>query len=439
MGERQEARNTLPAAPIIAAAPHLAHSRRMSLSTQASVPPPRALATLAVLSALFFLAIAGTFSSLGVVLPAMVTALGWSWTQAGMGFSILAITCGLASYAPALVIRTLGVRATLLLGGAALAAGFACLATAHDIGLYYLGAALEGLGFALATIIPGAYVIARSFRHVSAALGTYFTLAGLGGVAGPWLYLLAKGSRGGWRGYWTLLAVASLALGAVAALVVHDASPPQTEPSAVEATGAPRPPIYRTRRAWTVRQALRSWPFWVITAAYTANLLCEVTVNSVSVAHLTGRGVTAAAAGAALSLQAGVSVGARAAGGWLGERVDPRRLVILALGLLVTGLLVLASARGAASIGVYAVAVGAGYGLNYLAATVLLLNYYGRERNLELFSTTCLISTLASAGPLMAGMLKDDTGGFSPAFLIIAAITAAVLVAVAVMRPPKAA
>ena len=162
-------------------------------------------------------------------------------------------------------------------------------------------------------------------------------------------------------------------------------------------------------------------------------------MNSVSVAHLTGRGATAAAAGAALSLQAAVSVGGRAAGGWLGERVDPRRLVMLALALLVGGLLVLASARPGASIWVYAMAVGAGYGLNYLAATVLLLNYYGRERNLELFSTTCLISTLASAGPLMAGALKDNTGGFAPVFWIIAGVTAAVLMAVALMRPPKGA
>ncbi len=409
----------------------------MNPSGRAVLSTPRAVASLAALSALFFLGVAGTFSSLGVVLPAMVAALGWSWTQAGLGFSILAIVCGLASYAPTLVIRTLGVRATLGLGGVALAAGFACLATARGVGLYYLGAALEGLGFALTAIIPGAYVLARSFRRVSAALGAYFTLGGLGGVAGPWLYLLAQTSPGGWRGYWTLLALASLGLGAVAALVVRDLAPPETEPSVVEATAAPRPPIFRTARTWSVAQALKSWPFWVITAAYTANLLCEVTVNSVSVAHLTGRGATATAAGAALSLQAAVSVGARAAGGWLGERVDPRKLVVAALGLLVAGLLVLAGARSATSISLYAVAVGAGYGLNYLAATVLLLNYYGRARNLELFSTTCLISTLAAIGPLLAGVLKDRTGGFAPAFWAIAAVTAAVMVAVALMRPPK--
>ena len=398
----------------------------------------RAHAILAALSALFFLAVAGTFSSLGVVLPAMVAELGWSWTQAGLGFSILAVVCGLASFAPALAIRVLGVRSTLLIGGVTLAAGFACMAVTDDLAVYDLGASLEGLGFALSAIIPGAYVLSRTFRKVSGALGVYFTLGGLGGVAGPWLYLLAKASPGGWRGYWGLLAVAALLLGLVAAWVVRDGADASTQPSTVEATAAPRAPIFRTARTWTVAQALRSGPFWVIVAAYTVNLLCEVTVNYGSVAHLTGRGVAAAAAAGALSLQAAVSVAGRAAGGWLGERVDPRRLVMAALALLIAGLLALAGARGAATVGVYAVAVGAGYGLNYLAATVLLLNYYGRERNLELFSTTCLISTLASAGPLLAGRLKDSTGGFAPAFLVIAALTAAVLVAVALMKPPRA-
>ena len=175
----------------------------------------------------------------------------------------------------------------------------------------------------------------------------------------------------------------------------------------------------------------------MIVSAYTANLLCEVTVNSASVAHLTGRGVGATTAGAALSLQAAVSVGARAAGGWLGERVDPRRLVMAALALLVAGLLVLTGARNAAGIGAYALMVGAGYGLNYLAATVLLLNYYGRERNLELFSTVCLISTVAAAGPVLAGAVRDATGGFGPAFEAIAIVTTLVLLAVATMRPPS--
>jgi len=398
---------------------------------------PKASVTLAALSLLFFVVTAGTFSSLGVVLPDMVRTLNWTWTQAGLGFTILAVVCGLASYAPTLVIRTLGVRAALALGGAVMAAGFACLYFAHGVGLYYLGAGLEGLGFALTAIIPGAYVLARSFRHVSAALGVYFTVGGLGGVAGPWLYFLVRAASGDWRAYWLTLAIACLFLGPLAALSVRDLDVGESQPSSVEATAAPRPPIFRTAYDWTVRQALGTWQFWVIVAAYTTNLLVEVTVNSASVAHLTGRGVAADVAGAVLSLQALVSVVARGIGGGLGERVDPRKLTAIALGLLAVGVGALALAHGGGMIGAYALLVGAGYGLNYLAATVLLLNYFGRGKNLELFSTMCLISTVAAFGPVLAGRIKDATGDFAPAFWVIAAISALVLVAMAAMRPPK--
>ena len=68
---------------------------------------------------------------------------------------------------------------------------------------------------------------------------------------------------------------------------------------------------------------------------------------------------------------------------------------------------------------------------------MLLLNYYGRERNLELFSTVCLISTVAAAGPVLAGAVRDATGAFGPAFEAIAIVTTLVLLAVATMRPPR--
>jgi MFS transporter, OFA family, oxalate/formate antiporter len=412
----------------------------MTTYAPASLAASRSMLSLAILSAIFFIATAGTFGSLGVVLPAMVADLGWSWTEAGLGFSILAVVCGLASYAPTLAIRTLGVRSCLLIGGAMLAGGFACFALADDQGIYYLGAGLLGLGFALSALIPGAYVLSRLYPRVSTVLGFYFTAGGAGGVAGPWMFMLAHtAGPGGWRGYWLGLSACALVFGVFAALIVRDAADEAAQPAVVETADVSRAPVFRSNRDWTAWAALRSPPFWVITAAYTANLLCEVTVNSVSVAHLGARGVAATAAAGALSLQAAVGVGARAAGGWLGDRVDPRRLVMAGLALLVIGLAALAEARGPLAIALYAATVGAGYGLNYLAATVLLLNYYGRARNLELFSTVCLISTLASVGPLMAGALKDGSGSFAPAFLIIAGVTAAVLLAVFLMRPPRTA
>jgi cyanate permease len=382
------------------------------------------------LGALFFLITAGTFTSLGVVLPDMVQALAWDWADAGLGFTLLGVSCGLASYAPTLMIRRIGVRATLVIGGALAAAGFACLHQAQAIQLYWIGTILAGTGFALIATIPGTYVLARGFNNRSAAFGIYFTIGGLGGVAGPWLYLAAKGTAGDWRAYWLLLAVAVAVLAALAALAVGRDGEPTPEEL------GPQDGVFHADHDWGVKEALRTPQFWIIAAAYTVYLLCETTVNGLSVAHLGERGIPAAVAAGMLSLQALLNAASRAVGGLLGERVEPRRLVIFALACVTGGLIALTLARGYPLMLVYAVGVGVGYGLSNLAATVLLLNYFGREKNLELFSIMCLVSTLAAAGPWLGGFAKDHLGGFEPAFWLFAGLALAVLAAVALMRPP---
>jgi MFS family permease len=391
---------------------------------------------LAALSLLFFLITAGTFTSLGVVLPDMVKALSWDWTSAGLGFTLLGLATGLASYAPTVVVRRVGVRAALVAGALLMAAGFLCLYGVQGVGLFWLGTVLLGVGFALCATIPGTFVLARAFHARSTAFGIYFTVGGLGGVAGPWLYYAVLGLGGGWRTYWLGLALAVTVVGLLAALL---ATPPAAEPSTPPAADKPAAPskVHRTAVDWGVAQALKTPQFWTIVAAYTTYLLCGVTVNGLSVQHLTEQGAAAHVAGAMLSFQALINAAARAIGGVAGERVDPRRLVLGALVCLIVGIAALATARGLPLMLVYAAGIGVGYGLSYLATAVLLLNYFGRERNLELFSLMCLVSTLASAGPFIGGLVHDRFGGFAPALWGFAAVAGLVLVAVAVMRPPR--
>ena len=387
----------------------------------------RAWTTLGLMSALFFAITAATFASLGLVLPAMVAELHWSWTEAGFGFGLLGVFCGITATVPATLIRRFGIRATLLAGAAVMGLAFLCLARTDGLLLYLIGTSLAGLGFTLLDTVPGTYLLSRQFARPSFAFGLYFTIGGLGGVAGPLLFFGVMDFTGHWRSYWLVVGIIVVLVAVAAAFLVDT----KTD---VTAAGAGDPEI--STEDWTMRDALRTPQFWIIAAAYSAFLFCGITVNSVSVAHLTQHGVTAVIAGSLMSLEAFLNAGARLAGGVLTRFVSARLLLIVALGFLIAGLLALGVARDTPMLLVYAAGIGIGYGLTFFAASILLLDYFGRGPYLELFATVNLISTAGAVAPTLAGLTRDQTGGFTPFFVALAVAVGLVLMAVAMMRVP---
>ena len=137
-----------------------------------------------------------------------------------------------------------------------------------------------------------------------------------------------------------------------------------------------------------------------------------------------------------LSLQALLSAGARGAAGALGERVQAKGLTAGAMGLMAVGIAALAMAHGYPLMLTYAAGVGIGYGVSSLTAILLLIAYFGRKKNLELFSIMALVSTLAAGGPWLAGWMRDRFGGFEGAFALFAGLALAALIATAWMKPP---
>ncbi len=399
---------------------------------------------LAVFSLVGFLINASTFYGLGVVLPNMVREEGWSWVEAGFGFTILGAAVGSSSYFPALLIRRFGVRVTLLLGTAVMMAGFACWSAVHGLALYFLGAALCGVGYQMMALIPGTYVIAAIFRRRGLPFSIYFTCGALGGVAGPWMVLaVMHGFHDDWRLLWRIQMAAAGATGVICAAIAGGrawfakAAEHTDQQVAAEVARPAGARVWRTARGWSVREAVRTPQFYVLLMAYFGHLLVGVTVSSLSVAHLTERGIATTVAGAMLSLEALVQTGGRAAGGLLGDLIDPRHILVFALAALCVGSAALSVADSYPTMLLYAIGSGLGFGLTALAVTMLLLNYYGRKHNLEIFSVTCLVGTVSALGPTLGGFLRDRTGGFGTTFQLYAGVIAVVFVAATLMRPPR--
>jgi MFS family permease len=405
----------------------------------------RAWSLVAAFSLVLFLITASTYSSLGVVLPDMIRDEHWTWTQGGVGFTLLGMATGASSFIPAFLIRKLGVRPTLACGTAVMAAGFVCLGVTQGPLVYFVGATLCGAGYQMMALIPGTYVLAAAFPRRGLPFGLYFASASAGGVLGPVMALFAMHAFGGqWRTFWIAQAAIMVATGAICILLVGSPAwlarrAGQTDHDVAAETQANRRSarVYRTSVDWTTRQAVRTPQFYVLLAAYFGHLLVGICVSSFSVAHLVQRGATLEVAGVMLGVESLMAAAGRLIGGALGDRIDPRWLLLVALLALVVGVLALSVANSDLTMMiVYAVGAGLGFGLAALAVALLLLNYFGRTHNLEIFSLTCTIGAVSALGAAIGGMIRDDVGGFALAFQLCGVMIGLILVAGAFMRPP---
>ena len=100
-------------------------------------------------------------------------------------------------------------------------------------------------------------------------------------------------------------------------------------------------------------------------------------------------------------------------------------------------MIALSVADNPAALVIFAVGEGFGFGLCFLATALLLLNYFGEKDNPEILGTMNFITTVAMLGPIVAGYIADKSGGFSLAFQLNAALMLIVIIAVAVMKPPR--
>ena len=401
----------------------------------ATVPTTNRWLAFASLSGIYFVISAGAFSSLGVALPAMVAEEKWDWAQAGFGYTLLGVACGLASPLPALVIRKIGVRGTMATGLILMVAGFSTMALTHSVWAYLAATTLIGVAFSQVSTVPGSHVLTEVFQRRSTALGAYFAVGTMGGFAGPLIYVEVEKLTGGWRPYWWTFVAMSLVAGIFAIATTprrHDESSHLTE--APEQVGPSE--LIQGLGDWTVRRALMTPQFYVIFGVYTTYLLINTTAHAFGVEHLIERGVAKSDAALMLSLEALIGVGVSLIGGWLGERLPTKTLMLTCMAAVAIGQFALAEAHDWRLMSVFSIGVGIGYGLSFTPPTVMLLKYFGKRANLELFSIMCLLSTIAAAGPAFGGWAKDTFGSFEGLFLICGVVTTLMFAATLFLRPP---
>ena len=369
-----------------------------------------------------------TFTSLGVVLFTMAAELHWSMTAAAFSFSLLGIACGLSSPLPEITMRRYGGRATLCIGAALLVVGFVLASVADSIGAFYAAMILLGVGFSMAGNVPGVALIAAWFEEGSSRrIGYYLMLGAVGGAFGPPI-VEAIVRHSSWRGHWQAMAVVAAIIGVVCVVFVSEREVPPKRPAD---PSVPEPQL------WEPREAMMTPQFMLVAAAMSATMFCITTNSSIGFSHLVKMGASPAFAAQILGVIAITATLVKGVAGKACEMISSTG--VLAAGLLVQagGNVILAYADTPALQYGAAITFGLGWGLAYVAGTVVLLDYFGRGTGSRILSVVWLVTTVAAAGPVGAGAIADHTGSFSPIFLIYAGALLILAVPIWMMRQPR--
>ncbi len=381
-----------------------------------------------------------TFASLGVVLFTMVKDLHWSKTAAGFSFSLLGLSCGLASPLPALTMRWVGGRATMGIGTVLLVAGFFLASISRTLAAFDVAIVLVGAGFTFAGNVPGVFWIAAWFGRGSArAIGVYMMIGAAGAALAPpivnWI-----ATHGGWRLNWQVMAILAALIGAICLLLVGKRRPEtqSVAPSLARAAAKRRPARPDDHGVWTTRQAMLTPQALLVAAAHVATMMSVTTSHSMIVSHLANLGSSSAAGSLALGAISLSAVIVKAVTGYLCEAFPTKLVIATGLLLQAAGNIMLAFADTPALQLAAALSFGAGWGLSIVAATVIPLDYFGGLTGPRVLSIMALLTTFGAAGPIGAGMIADRFGAFTLAFFIFAGMQLTVAVGVAAMRRPVA-
>jgi MFS family permease len=388
----------------------------------------------AVFTVLTFAAGLGFYNAT-VYLQALVDERGFSIGAASGATAVFFVVFGLAGLPIARLLNRWDPRWVIALG--ALIGGVALLLLGHVRELWQLYAvyAVFGLGFAASTFVPGTTLVTRWFsRRRALALSIATTGLSMGGIlitpaSAAAIARDGLASVSPWLAGLFVLGIAPVALlfvrSSPGAMGLHPDG--ADEPNAEEMGLAP---------GVAFREAVRTPFFVVVTFGFALLLLTQVG----GLAHmfpLAIEGAGAAAAAPAVSTVAFASIAGRFAGAWVLGRVSPMRFTVGIAMLQAVAIALLAFASSPVVLLAGAVLFGATVGNVLILAPIVLVSAFGTRDYPSIYSVNQLLTTVGiAAGPVLIGVLRDATAGYTTPLLIAAGVSLAAACALAFAHPP---
>ncbi|WP_017587675.1 MFS transporter [Nocardiopsis ganjiahuensis] len=398
---------------------------------------------IALVAGLTIVAAAAFAAMPGLLVTPLNTEYAWSRASIALASSVNMVVYGLIAPFAAAMMDRFGIRRIALAALAVIVvgAGLTTVMTASwQLTLYWgllIGAGAGSLSMTFAATVAHHWFLERRGLVVGALTGS--------SAFGQLVFLPVLAwtvDERGWRPAVVTLALAAVTVAVLVALVLRD-HPADLGLRPYGATvDVPRPRAEQGAARRTVRilfASVRSRQFWIIAGTFA---VCGATTNGILWTHFVpaaqDRGMAVTVAAALVSTIGVFSLVGTVISGWLTDRFDPRRLLVLyygGRGLLLTALPVLLGPEAGPAIVAFVVVFGL-LDVATVPPTILLCRRaFGADGAVVFGWVNALHQVGAGTMAVFGGLTRDLTGGYGPVWLIAAGLCAvAALLAVRITR-----
>jgi MFS family permease len=385
--------------------------------------------------------------SFSYFLPFLLAEFGWNRGVTSLAATINMISLGLCGPAAGFFIVKYGAKRSIVMGNCLGCLGFLLLFFHNHLWELFLGYGLlvglaSGFGGLLAstTVLNSWFIKKRSF-----ALGVFLGCGGLGGIfMGPAMMRMIDTK--GWRFTYLVMSCMVLLFATILPALLIKNRPedlgqapdgPDKRQVDFNRAAAPRRVSYKTPVDFTAREAMQTKTLWLLIAYFSMNMLAMGALMTHQVAYLFDIGVSSSLAAVAGSIMTAVMAFAQFVTGYLGMRFTMLSIAVSGEISKLIGVAILVSTQNLSVIFVAMVFLGIGFGAAFVATMNIFPNYFGLTNYPKIMGNARVFYTfIGGLGAPLAGLVRERTASYLPAFYAAIGILAIGLMCLAFAKPP---
>ena len=368
--------------------------------------------------------------SYGAYVAVLQEQRGWSKTALAGAFSFVQVIGGVLGPFQGMVLDKVGTRVMMRVGFVIFGVGFIALSQVQTLWHFYGAFFLLAVGFSFTAFFPLTVALVNWFERKRARVLSTMSLGfAVGGLVVPLVALSLE--EFGWRETAFASGILVMVVGIPLAQVMRRRPEDYGEvvdgirdPQPAGETAAPVANLNRPERDFTLREAMRTPAFWLISLGHGSALFVVGAVSVHVISHLKeDLGYSVGAAALVVTLMTVFQVVGMLVGGTIGDRVDKRYIAAACMFMHMTGMLLVAFAVNVVMVIAFAVLHGLAWGARGPLMQAIRADYFGRTYFGAIMGVSTTIIIFGQVGgPVIAGFMADQTGDYVAGFSVLAVL-----------------